>query len=122
MKKVYFLSTCSTCKRILKEVKATKRSFEFQDIAVDKISPGELAEMKALAGSYDALFSRRAIKYREMGLKDKNLKENDFKSLILAEYTFLKRPVFMIQDRIFVGSENKTVAELKKFLNQETAP
>jgi arsenate reductase len=121
MKKVYFLSTCSTCKRILKEVEASKRGFEFQDIATVRISSDQLAEMKERAGSYDALFSRRAIQYREMKLKHKNLQENDFRKLILGEYTFLKRPVFLIKDRIFAGSEKKTVELIKKFLKQETA-
>jgi arsenate reductase (glutaredoxin) len=121
MKKVYWLSTCSTCKRILKEVQAIKLGFESQDIATEKITPDQLSEMKKRAGSYGALFSRRAIKYRELGLKDKRLQENDFKKLILQEYTFLKRPVFLVNDKIFVGSENKTIEDLKKYLNQEAA-
>ena len=121
MKKVYWLSTCTTCRKILKDVKALKLGFETQDIATEKISPDQLTEMKKFAGSYDALFSRRAINYREMGLKDVNLQENDLKKLILQEYTFLKRPVFLVNDRIFAGSEKKTIIELKKYLNRETA-
>jgi arsenate reductase len=95
--------------------------FECQNIASEKITPGQLTEMKKRAGSYDALFSRRAIKYRELGLKDKRLQENDLKKFILQEYTFLKRPVFLVNDKIFVGSENKTIEDLKKYLNQEAA-
>ncbi|MFI5153789.1 MAG: arsenate reductase family protein [Chitinophagales bacterium] len=119
MKKVYCLSTCSTCKRIIKEVMAEKRGFEFQDIGVEKITTDQLLEMKRMAGSYDALFSRRAIKYREQGLKDKNLEEKDIRKLILNEYTFLKRPVIILGDRIFVGSEKKTIEELKQAIATE---
>ena len=72
--------------------------------------------MKKLAGSYEALFSRRALKYKELGLKDKKLKEEDYRKLILEEYTFLKRPVFIVENRIFVGSEKKTVDALKEFI------
>ncbi len=114
IKKVYCLSTCSTCKRIIKEVMAEKRGFEFQDIAGEKITADQLLEMKKMAGSYDALFSRRAIKYRELGLKDKKLEEKDIRKLILDEYTFLKRPVFILGNRIFVGSEKNTVEALKQ--------
>ena len=87
-----------------------------QDIKTEKITPAQLDEMKSLAGSYEALFSRRALKYKELGLKDKKLTEKDYRNYILQEYTFLKRPVTIINSRIFVGSEKKTVASLKQAL------
>ncbi len=113
MKKIYCLSTCSTCNAILKDIQAKKKGFELQDIKTEKITEAQIDEMKALAGSYEALFSRRALKYKELGLKDKKLQEKDFRKLILEEYTFLKRPVVLINNNIFVGSEKKTVAQLK---------
>jgi arsenate reductase len=116
MKKIYYLSTCSTCTRILKEVNAEKKGVTLQDIKTEKISPKELDEMKEKAGSYEALFSRRAIKYKERGLKDKVLHEKDYRGYLLEEYTFLKRPVALIGSKIFVGNEKKTVEELKKAL------
>ena len=85
-----------------------------QDIKTEKITPAQLDEMKAMAGSYEALFSRRAIKYKEMGLKDKTLSEKDYRQLILDEYTFLKRPVTINGKKIFVGNDKKTVEALKK--------
>ncbi len=85
-----------------------------QDIKPNNITPAQLDEMKNMTGSYESLFSRRAMKYKEMGLKDKPLTEKDYRRLILEEYTFLKRPVVIINDKIFVGSEKKTVEALKK--------
>lgn len=85
-----------------------------QDIRTEKITPAQLAEMRKMAGSYEALFSRRAIKYKEMGLKYKSLEEKDYRDYILQEDTFLKRPVVMINDKIFAGSEKKTIEALKK--------
>ena len=114
MKKIYCLSTCDTCKQILSDIRAEKKGFELQDIKTEKITPAQLDEMRKLAGSYEALFSRRAIKYKEMKLKDRKLDENDYRNLILSEYTFLKRPVVIMNDKIFVGSEKKTVEELKQ--------
>lgn len=113
MKKVYYLSTCSTCNRIIKEVHLTE-GFEMQDIKHNKISPAQLDEMKKLAGSYENLFSRKAMKYRAMALHEKELSEADYRSLILEEYTFLKRPVVIIDDQIFIGNSKKTVEALKK--------
>ena len=118
MNKIYHLSTCSTCKRILEETGADKKKVPLQDIKTEKITPEELDEMKARAGSYEALFSRRSMKYKELGLKDKPLTEKDYRSLILSEYTFLKRPVAMIGKDIFAGSEKKTVEALKAALKK----
>lgn len=87
-----------------------------QDIKTEKITPAQLDAMKEKTGSYESLFSRRAMKYKEMGLKDKPLTEKDYRQLILDEYTFLKRPVVFVNDKIFVGSEKKTVAALKEAL------
>jgi arsenate reductase len=115
-KKIYYLSTCSTCARILGEIGAEANGFTLQDIKTEKISPAQLDEMKEAAGSYEALFSRRAIKYKELGLKDQVLTEKDYRRLILEEYTFLKRPVALLGKRIFAGSEKKTVEELKALI------
>lgn len=114
MKKVYHLANCGTCKRILGEVGT--EGFENQNIKVEKITTRQLEEMKKLSGSYEALFSRRSMKYRSMGLAEKELKEQDYKKLILEEYTFLKRPVFIVEEDIFIGNAKKNVEALKERL------
>lgn len=114
MKKMYHLGNCTTSQAIIKETKIDKKGFDMQDIKFEKITPAQIDEMKKMAGSYEALFSRRALKYKEWKLKDKKLTENNYRQYILDEYTFLKRPVVIINDKIFVGSEKKTVAALKE--------
>jgi arsenate reductase len=98
----------------MKETKISEKEFTLQDIKLEKISPSQLDEMKKLAGSYEALFSRRALKYKELHLKDKQLTEKDYRNYILQEYTFLKRPVVIINNQIFIGSEKKNLEALKK--------
>lgn len=114
MKKIYYLSTCSTCKRIINELNLEEKGFEFQDIKTNKISPQQIEQMAQMTGSYESLFSRRAMKYKSLGLADKQLNENDYKSLILEEYTFLKRPVIIINDFISVGSGKKEIEVVKE--------
>ncbi|MEQ8811025.1 MAG: ArsC/Spx/MgsR family protein [Imperialibacter sp.] len=116
MKKVYHLSTCSTCQRIIKELGISKE-FIYQDIKKEAITPQQIDEMKAMAGSYEALFSRVAMKYKALGLKDKNLGEQDYRNYILDEYTFLKRPVFVIDGKIFIGNSPKNVAAVKEAIS-----
>jgi arsenate reductase (glutaredoxin) len=114
MKKMYHLGNCTTSQAIIKQTEIDRKGFTMQDIKFEKITPEQLEEMKKMAGSYESLFSRRAMKYKEWGLKDKKLDEKDYRNYILEEYTFLKRPVVIINDKIFIGSEKKTVEELKK--------
>ena len=113
MKKIYYLSTCSTCSRIVTELGLKNKKFEFQDIKTEKITPSQLAEMRRMAGSYEALFSRVALKYRALGLDKKKLTEEDYKKYILEEYTFLKRPVIFVKDKIFVGNSKNNIAAAK---------
>ena len=81
--------------------------WQLQEIRTEKISEEQLDQMAKMSGSYESLFSRRALKYKSMGLKDKALSEADYRQLILEEDTFLKRPVFIVNDKIFVGNSKK---------------
>ncbi|MDT0294518.1 arsenate reductase family protein [Mesonia ostreae] len=116
MKKVYYLSTCDTCKRILKEVNLPS-DFVKQDVKKEALTEVEVEELYALSKSYESLFNKRAKLYKERDLKNKSLSEEDYKNLLLEQYTFLKRPVFVIEDKIFIGNSKKTVEELKNHLN-----
>ncbi|MEO9802056.1 MAG: ArsC/Spx/MgsR family protein [Reichenbachiella sp.] len=109
MRKIYYLATCSTCIRIIKELGITDSNFDMQDIKTQPITSDHLDEMKGLSGSYESLFSRRAMKYKSMGLASQQLSEQDYKRLIVEEYTFLKRPVFIVDNEIFVGNAKKIV-------------
>lgn len=111
MKKCYYLKTCDTCKRIIKSLPSVEK-FVFQDIKENPITVKQLKEMYALSGSYEKLFSKRAKLYKERNLKDENLSENDFKGFILEHYTFLNRPIFVINNKIFIGNSPKMVESL----------
>lgn len=114
MKKIYHLGTCSTNIRILKELNLN--GVELQDIKKEPMTTEQVEEMAKIAGSYEALFSRKAMKYRSMRLNEMNLTEDDYKKYIVEEYTFLKRPVAIIDGEIFIGNAKKTVEALIKKL------
>ena len=107
----YYLGTCSTCERIMKEIPNLKR-FTLREIKGEPITAKELDAMKKLAGSYEALFSRVALKYRALGLNQITLTEKDYRKYILQEYTFLKRPVMIIDKQIFIGNAPKVTAAM----------
>lgn len=112
MNKIFYLKTCDTCSRILKSIPTEK--FEMIEIKSNPITVTQLEEMHKLAGSYEALFSRRAKKYHQMDLKNQDLNEKDYRRLLLDEYTFLKRPVVVIDDSIYIGSSKITITKLIK--------
>ncbi|HNQ27566.1 MAG TPA: ArsC/Spx/MgsR family protein [Aquaticitalea sp.] len=120
MKKVYFLKTCNTCIKIIKSLNLPP-DFVLQDIKEKTITVNQLEELHRLSGSYKALFSKRAKLYKEMGLKDLNLTEEDYKHYILEHYTFLNRPVIVVDNHIFVGNSAKVVEAAEKAIKDSVA-
>ena len=116
-KKVYYLKTCNTCMRILKDLNLPS-DFSLQDIKEEPITVKQLEEMHKLSDNYEALFSKRAKLYKEMGLKDVSLSEKDIKHYILEHYTFLKRPVIIHNTSIFIGNSKKTIEAAKLTIHE----
>jgi len=117
MKKIYHLSSCTTCQRILKDLKPGKE-YILQDIKTEPITATQLSEMKKLTGSYESLFSRIALKYRALKLNEMELKEADYKKYILQEYTFLKRPVIIVENNIFIGNAPKNIEAAREAMKK----
>lgn len=88
--------------------------FEKQEIKSNPITEDQLEEMRALAPSYEALFNKRARLYKSMDLKNQNLDEAGYRKYLLEQYTFLKRPVFMVGDEIFIGNSKKVIEKVKE--------
>jgi len=115
MNKIYYLASCDTCRKIIKSL-PKNHNLAFHDIKQDPITAEELEEMYQLAGSYEALFSKKAQLYKSMDLKNKSLTEADFKKYILEHYTFLSRPVFIIDGKIFIGNTQQNMLQVMKAL------
>ncbi|PBJ11009.1 arsenate reductase family protein [Flavobacterium sp. ACN6] len=114
MNKIYYLASCDTCRKIIKSL--PKNDLVFHDIKQDPITEAELEEMYKLSGSYEALFSKKAQLYKSMDLKNKSLTEADFKKYILEHYTFLSRPVFIIDGKIYIGNSQQNILQVMKAL------
>ncbi|WP_299884481.1 arsenate reductase family protein [uncultured Lacinutrix sp.] len=115
--KVYYLKSCSTCIRILKDIEWPS-DYMLQNIKTEPITEAQIDAMKDLAGSYESLFSKRATLYKQRDLKNKTLTENDYRSLILEHYTFLSRPVFILNNNIFIGNSKNNVEAVKIALHE----
>ena len=116
MQKVFYLKTCGTCTKILKQFDLNQ--WELREIKTEPITEEELVQMCAKTQSYEALFSRRSTQIKVRNIDVKSLKEDDFKNLILEHYAFLKRPVFLTDKEIFVGNEKKNWENLEQFFTR----
>lgn len=112
MKKIFFLSSCSTCQRIMKEI-GVNESWIQQDIKKENINEETLDLIYNQTKSYEAIFSKKAIKYRSMGLKDLLKKDEEYKKFILEEYTFISRPIIQIDDTFYIGNSKKNIENVK---------
>ena len=123
MKKIYFLSTCTTCKNIIKTWNINN-SIKKIDLKKHPINESELEELFDVSKSYESLFNKRAVLFREMKKKFNNVSEKDYKKLLLSHYSFLKRPVLLINGKLFIGNSKETVNqaafEIKSPLNLKT--
>ena len=115
VKKLYYLETCKTCQKIIAALQPLD-GVEMREIKSQGLSEEELDELHQRAGSYEALFSRRAMLFRQRGLNNQELGEQDYKNLILEHYTFLKRPVLLANDQVFIGNAKKTVEAAQQAL------
>ena len=114
--KIYYLASCDTCRKIIKSLPNSDK-LEFHDIRQNPITVQELEELHSISESYEALFSKKAQLYKSMDLKNKSLTEGDFKKHILEHYTFLSRPVFIIDDKIYIGNGQNNIIEVIKALS-----
>lgn len=114
MKRIYHLSTCSTCKKIIQEVNPTS-DVQLIDIKQTNIDEETLDWLKSKVGSYEALFSKRAIKFRELAPNQLPINDEDYKPLLLQEYTFLKRPFIIDGENITIGNAKNEIAKAVQF-------
>ncbi len=92
--------------------------WELREIKSEPITEAELEEIHARTKSYEALFSKKSTQIKARELDVKSLKEKDFKKLLLDHYSFLKRPVFITDDAIFIGNDKKNVEALNDYFEK----
>ena len=118
MRVFFYLSTCDTCKRILKQLPLPEDIVKI-DIKKNPLTSSQLATLHSHTGSYEALLNKRAQLMKQRDLTIQELSENEIKGLLLEHYTFLKRPVLLFDEEIFIGNSAKTIAEALQFLNEQ---
>ena len=111
----FYLKTCDTCRRILKEL-SLPEEVVLREIKSNLITPKELEAIKKHFSSYEELFNNRAVKFRS--IDSSSFQDADYKKLLLSDYTFLKRPVLLMEDKAFAGNKTIIVEKMKEAFKQ----
>jgi arsenate reductase len=110
---VYWLPYCTTCTKAvayLEEKGVPVRAF--RNLKEAPLSVDEVRDLAAKVGGVEKLFSKRAMKYRAMGLHEREVSEDEMVRLMSEEYTFVTRPVIVLGDRATAGFSAKRVDAL----------
>ena len=116
MNTFFFLKTCDTCKRIIKTIDLPD-SVSLINIKENPLDSDQLDALYKSTNSYAALFNSRAQLLKKRGLKASELSEEEMKNLLLEHYSFLKRPVLIYNQELFIGNSAATVKAAKKAIH-----
>ena len=92
-------------------------SLILREIKSSPITPAELENIKIHFASYEELFNKRSVKFRT--IDSSSFKDVDYKKLLLSDYTFLKRPVLLMEDKAFAGNSKAIVSQMILSLNKK---
>lgn len=109
MRKIYHLSTCDTCRRIINENPSLQR-IEQVDIKAQPLTEEDVDDAFEKVGSYEGLINKRARLFQQLDNKE-SLTEEDYRDLLLSHYTYLKRPLILVDDKAFAGNSKKVIEQ-----------
>lgn len=110
---VFGLPYCTTCQKAVAYLESKGVAVErFRNLKEQPLSQDEVRALAAKVGGVEALFSRRAMKYRALGLHEQQLSDDDLVRLMSEEYTFVTRPVIVRGDHATAGFSAKRIDAL----------
>ncbi len=114
MNEIYFygLPDCTTCQKALRRLDYHRvADVKKRNIKEEPLIRAEVEKLATMLGGAENLFSRRSIKYRELGLRDKTLSDAEMLDLMASDFTFLKRPILTAGGEAIAGFFEKEYDE-----------
>lgn len=110
---VYGLPYCTTCQKAVAYLEGKGVAIDrFHDVKTEPLSEEEIRGLAERVGGADRLFSKRARKYRAMGLHERDLSEDEMLRLMAEEYTFITRPVVVAEHGAVAGFAPRRLDEV----------
>ena len=111
-----YLSTCTTCVRIIKYLGIEDAGF-LQNVKEQMVTAEQLALLYANTNSYELLTNKRGLVYAQLKREGTIFSEAVYKALLEKEYSCLKRPLLIWNNSLFLGNSKATVAAMKTALD-----
>ncbi|MFO7845862.1 MAG: Spx/MgsR family RNA polymerase-binding regulatory protein [Balneolaceae bacterium] len=102
MLKVYGIKNCNKVRDTFKWLEENEIEYEFIDLKKEPLSEQKLDEFVHKVG-LDVILNKRGMKWRTLGLKDKNLDDDELFDQLLEHQTMIKRPVMEKDEAVLVG-------------------
>ncbi len=101
---LYVHPTCTSCRKAVALLDDAGAEVERRDYFKDRFTAEELAAVLARAGRTPAeMLSTRAKAYKELGIADRDLTEQELIALMVEEPTLLRRPLAVVDGASTVG-------------------
>ncbi len=81
--------------------------YEFIDVREEPLTRDELKELEFKVG-LDVLLNKRGRKWRDLGLADKDLSEEELFEQLLEHQVMIKRPVLIKDESVLVGYDEES--------------
>jgi len=111
-----YLSTCSTCVRIIKSLGIEDAPF-LQNVKEAMVTPEQLRFLYNHTNNYEQLINKRGRVYAQLKREGAVFSEAVYKALLEKEYSCLKRPILIWNNNVFLGNSKATVAAMKTALD-----
>ena len=112
----FYLSTCSTCVRIIKSLGIEDAPF-LQNVKEAMVTPEQLRFLYNHTNNYEQLINKRGRIYAQLKREGTVFSEAVYKTLLEKEYSCLKRPILIWNNKVFLGNSKATVAAMKTALD-----
>jgi Spx/MgsR family transcriptional regulator len=106
MIQVYGIKNCNKIRDTLKWLESQEAEYHFYDLKKEPLTREELEEFVHRIG-LDVLVNRKGMKYRQLGLNEKNLDDKELFEQLLKHQTMIKRPVIIKDEAILVGYDEE---------------
>lgn len=102
MIQVYGIKNCNKVRDTFSWLKKNDIEYEFVDLKKEPLNREELQSLVQQIG-LDVLVNKRGMKWRQLGLKDENLSDDELFEVLLENQSMIKRPVLVQDQAIMVG-------------------
>lgn len=111
--RIFHYANCSSCRKALTALQASGLEIEERDIFRQRLTANEIRGiLTELGQSPHDLLSRRSTPFRELGLAEKTLSEDELIQLMSEHPALIRRPVILGSNEHLIGFSAKALGEM----------